>query len=142
MIMNLYYKILCGYNTEQSVQITPEELEKAYGIFLLGGRSIFSGGAVDGRYIHTIVPDWHRMMGWTPEHRLGTDDWHELRLKGLDRAARDLQHNMHVRVSHLISQGKQNLIGTNVVIPELDAPGPERREGTMKQIGEIQTRHG
>ena len=139
--MKLFYKILCGYNTEQAVPITESELEKAYGIFLLGGRSIFSGGAVDGRYIHTIVPDWHRMMGWTPEHRLGMDDWHELRLKGLDRAARDTQQQMHVRVSYLIAQGKQDLIGTNAALPELSQPNSTRREGEMKQIGEIHTRY-
>ncbi len=110
---NLYYKILCGFNSEREVPITSEELEKAYGIFLLGGRSVFSGGAVDSRYIHAIVPDWHKIMGWTQEHRLGADDYGELRDKGIDRAARGLQAKMQERVQYLISNGKQNLIGSN-----------------------------
>lgn len=118
--MKLYYKILCGYDREREVPITQEELEKAYGIFLIGGRSVFSGGAVDSRHIHAIVPDWHRIMGWTPEYRLGVDDWNELRDTGVDREARALQKSAQGRVQYLIGNGKQNLIGTGASIPELD----------------------
>lgn len=135
--MPLYYKILCGYGSERAIQITADELEKAYGIFLLGGRAIFSGGAVDGKLIHMIVPDWHRIMGWTPEHRLDAYDWDELRQKGLDYKAREVQRGMHIRVSYLVANGKQNLIGTGAKLPELESPHIERREGTVKQIGEV-----
>lgn len=137
--MKIYYKILCGYDAERSVEITEDELEKAYGIFLLGGRAIFSGGAVDGKNIQMIVPDWHKTMGWKTGYRLTPDDYAELSERGIDRRARELQRGMHVRVSHLISQGKQNLIGTGVHLPELEQKTGTRRYDGPKSIGEIKT---
>ena len=61
-------------------------------------------------------------MGWTTDYRLGVDDWNELRLKGVDRAARQLQGRAQERVQYLITQSKPELIGKNIPIPELDAP--------------------
>lgn len=110
--MTLFFKILLGYNQEREVQITAEELEKAYGIFLLGGRSIFSGGAVDGKLIHAIVPDWHRLMGWNPGYRLGPDDWEEIRSNGSDVAARGLLSGAQARVQGYITAGRPELIGS------------------------------
>lgn len=132
--MTLYYKILCGYNSEREVSITAEELEKAYGLFLLGGRSIFSGGAVDGKLIHMIVPDWHRIMGWTPEHRMGVDDWNQLRDDGVDRPARALLQTTQERVQYFIRENKPQLIGTGAEVPGLEAP-EYGRGGGMKKIG-------
>ena len=137
MGMNLYYKIVTGYDNERVVPIESDELEKAYGLFLLGGRAIFKQGAVDSKYIQEISPDWHRIMGWAQEHTLGADDFNELSDKGIDRAARKLQGRVQEKVQYLISQKKENLIGTNASVPELDKPKEEIREGGMKRIGEI-----
>jgi len=135
--MDLKFKIETGYGTERYIPIDADELEKAYGLFLLGGRAVFRGGAVDSKYIQAIVPDWHRMMGWAQDWELGPDDYNELSDKGIDRAARELQNKIQEKIQYLVSSKQENLIGQNVTIPELDRPTTERREGTTKRIGDI-----
>ncbi len=135
--MKMLYKINTGYGSERYIPIEADELEKAYGLFLLGGRAIFRNGAVDSKVIQDIVPDWHAMMGWAQDWEMGPDDYNELADKGIDRKARELQSAAQERVQYLISQDKQDLIGKNVPIPELERPKVERREGEMKRLGEI-----
>ena len=135
--MKMLYKINTGYGAERYIPIDSDELEKAYGLFILGGRAIFKNGAVDSKVMQDVVPDWHAMMGWAREHELGADDYNELADKGIDRQARSLQLKAQEKVQYLISQGKQDLIGKNISIPELDKPTIERRTGQIKKIGEI-----
>ena len=88
--MEITYKILQGFDTERTVRIRADELEKAYGIFLLGGRAIFSGGIVDGKSIQGggIVPDWCATMGWNEGHRLTEEDYAHINALGLQDRAR------------------------------------------------------
>ncbi len=135
--MGMKFKINTGYGAERHISIDETELEKAYGLFILGGRAIFKGGAVDSKVMQDIVPDYHAEMGWTREYKLGPDDYAELAEKGIDRKAQRLQNKAQERVQYLITQDKQDLIGKNVPLPELERPAVERREGGMKRIGEI-----
>ncbi len=133
----MLYKINTGYGAERYIPIDETELEKAYGLFLMGGRAIFKNGAVDSKVMQDIVPDWHAMMGWVQEHKLGPDDYNELAEKGIDRKARTLQSAAQEKVQYLIAHDQHDLIGKNAHIPELDKPQAERREGTIKSIGEM-----
>lgn len=133
----MLYKINTGYGSERYIPIEADELEKAYGLFLLGGRAIFKNGAVDSKVMQDIVPDWHAMMEWAQDWEMGSDDYNELADKGIDRQARELQSAAQERVQYLVAQGKQDLIGKNISIPELERPKVEKREGQMKRLGEV-----
>jgi hypothetical protein len=124
--MGMNYKILHGYDGERFTPITDDELEKAYGLFLLGGRGVFKEGAVDSKYIQAIIPDWHAIMGWNEEYKLTADDYAELRETGMNRKARELQSRAQERVQYLINAKQENLIGTNTKIPELDKPSTQK----------------
>lgn len=115
-----YYKILQGYEHERDIIIQENELERAYGLFMLGGRWIFSGGPVDGKNIQTIVEDFHTTMGWNKEHKLDTDDHAELSQKGLDKKMRNALSEAKDRVRYLINSKQEHLIGKNVEIKELN----------------------
>ncbi len=115
----MYYKIIYGFDKERTITIEASELEKAYGVFLLGGKAIFKEGAVDGKYIQGIQPDYHRTMGWAQEYKLGPDDYNQLSDTGIDRKARALQERTQTKVQYLIENKKESLIGKNVEISEL-----------------------
>ena len=114
-----YFKIIQGYEHERDVIIREDELERAYGLFMLGGRWIFSGGPVDGKNIQTIVEDYHTTMGWNKEYKLGTDDYEQLTQQGVDRKMKNLLSEAKERVTYLINSKQENLIGKNAEIPGL-----------------------
>ncbi len=116
-----YYKILQGYEHERDIIIREDELERAFGLFMLGGRWIFSGGPVDGKNIQTIVEDYHSTMGWNREYRLGPDDYEDLRSKGVDYEMKNALSAAQEKVSILISTGREDMIGKNAAVE-----GPEK----------------
>ena len=137
MGIKMYYKIIHGYDHERQMPIEADELEKAYGLFLIGGRAIFREGAVDSKHIQAIYPDWHRIMGWNKEYKLGAGDYEELSQKGVDVGARELQQKTQERIHYLIDSKQTQLIGKNVKLPELEHPEKEWREGTIKSMKEL-----
>lgn len=86
-------KIITGYKQDQYEVIDAEEAHKAYYLFLNPDkRGVFSNGvALRGQDIHRIVPAWNETMGWNPTHNLDSDDWNEIRDRGIDRK---LQHTL------------------------------------------------
>lgn len=83
-------KIIIGFRENQFYTIEDEEAHKAYYLFLHPEeRTVFSNGvALIGKYIQGIVPDYNASMGWSPTHELDSDDWNEIRSKGIDRDLR------------------------------------------------------
>lgn len=135
--MELKYSIVYGFNSEQQITIGADELEKAYGLFLMGGRAVFkSGDAIDAKYIRAIRPDFQSTMGWSKDHALKSDDYNELSDSGVDKKLRLTQAKVKERVEFLISHGQEKLIGKNIEIPELES-SVQTRGGQMKQIGTI-----
>lgn len=105
------FKIIFGYDAEDYLGIDETELEKAYYCFLEKKDSIFSGGAVRGSNIMAIQPDYHAAMGWNRGHKLGGDDYAELKVKGIER-----KHSLYLsetksHVQSLIQSGQTHLIG-------------------------------
>lgn len=136
--MKLYFKAFTGFGAERSVSFPAEELEKATYAFLREKRVAFKDGqSVDGKFIQQISPDWHRIMGWTADYKLGVNDFAELAQRGVDRAAREFQGKVNERVHYLIANKQENLIGTGTKIPELERPSVERREGKPRPVGEL-----
>ena len=86
-----YVKAICGYREDQEHSVPLEEAHKLYRLFQHPEeRAIFNDGlALVGSDLRKIVPDYHRTMGWNPTHQLDTDDWNDLRSKGVDTEIRD-----------------------------------------------------
>ena len=84
-------KLIVGFRRDQEHSVSMEEAHKAYYLFLHPeSRGIFSDGlAIKGSQIEEIVPDWHGAMGWNPTHTLNSDDWNEMRDKGIDGKIRN-----------------------------------------------------
>lgn len=77
-----YYKIIFGFGEADYIEITADELHKAYVCAMDNRKGVFSGGFVDntsGGYIKRIAPDWHRAMGWNKGAKLTADDYREIR---------------------------------------------------------------
>lgn len=134
----MIFKALTGFGEEREVYFEMEDLEKVQYAFLREKRALLSNGqAVDGKYIQQIYPDYQRTMGWNATHELNNDDMNEIRARGIERKMEYALTRSKERVQYLIAKGKENLIGTNVEIPELEKPSDEPRSGGMKRIGEI-----
>lgn len=91
-------KLVTGFRAEQFHTIDADEAHKAYYLFANPEeRGIFKNGvAVIGRNIQSIVPDYHATMGWNPTHVLDSNDFNELREKGVD-----------VKLRNALSEGKE-----------------------------------
>lgn len=79
------FKIITGFRDDQFYTIDESEIHKAYYLFMNPeSRTIFSDGvAIIGKNIQGIEPDYHSTMGWNKTHRLETDDFNEMREKGI-----------------------------------------------------------
>lgn len=101
-----YFKLVLGYEVDNIIQIDETELLKAYYCFLEKKDSVFSNGAVRGSRINSIVPDFHRMMGWNQGYRLRDDDYCELREKGIDMLLMNLLSEAKIKVVQAIQEGR------------------------------------
>ena len=120
---NLKIKVICGFRKDQQYTIDADEAHKAYYLFLNPEkRSVFKNGvALIGQDIRGIEPDYHATMGWNPTHVLDSDDWNELRGKGIDSA---LQRVVSAAkdAAQLLPPEKMNL-PLSSLLPELTPKG-------------------
>lgn len=79
------FKVITGFRDDQFYTIDESEIHKAYYLFMNPeARTIFSNGvALVGKNIQGIEPDYHTTMGWNKTHHLGSDDFNEMRGKGI-----------------------------------------------------------
>jgi hypothetical protein len=89
---NLKVKLITGFREDQHYTIDADEAHKAYYLFLhTEERGVFSNGvAIIGKNIQSIEPDYNATMGWHSTHELDSDDFAEIRSKGIDRKLRDV----------------------------------------------------
>lgn len=108
--MKKYFKIVYGYNDNQSTTVGLEEVPKAYHLFIKGeGRAIFDNGvALQGKDIMRIEPDWHATMGWNKTHKMDDDDWNEV--KPLQNRFTELLSEAKSLAYESIEQNNPNLI--------------------------------
>lgn len=114
-----YFKVKYGYSTADQVSITENEIEKAIYAQIKGVPVQFGDAYINGRNIISITPHWHKHTGWYDYYEPTTgDDW-----KQIERDCPSYEGVVEYyknRVSHLLETGKQNLIGKNVPIPEIE----------------------
>lgn len=79
------FKVIVGFRDDQFYTIDESEIHKAYYLFMMPeARTIFSDGvALIGKNICGIEPDYHSTMGWNRTHKLESDDFNEMRNKGV-----------------------------------------------------------
>lgn len=89
---NLKIKVITGFRQDQYYTINYDEAHKAYYLFLHPEeRGVFDNGvALIGKNIQGIEPDYNATMGWNETHELNSDDWNEIRGKGIDTSLRDI----------------------------------------------------
>lgn len=83
-------KIITGFRDDQYYLIEDEEAHKAYFLFSNPeARTVFNNGvALIGKNIQGIEPAWNETMGYNPTHKLGDDDWNEIRKRGVEKSMR------------------------------------------------------
>lgn len=90
--MNYKIKLTTGFREDQYYTIDIQEAHKAYYLFNHPDeRGTFKNGvAIRGMDIRSIEPNWNAIMGYNPTYKLESEDWNEIRGKGIDTKVRDL----------------------------------------------------
>lgn len=129
------YHVKYGPWSTDYIIVDGDELEMLF--YAKGRGSFFSGryGGVDTKKIEAVRPDYKETYGTMPEYELVGEDMDEIRqVHGNMQARLGMAQD---RVRYLTETKQEHLIGKNVPLPELDKPKTERREGTIKRIGDI-----
>lgn len=134
-------KVITNYRREEGHSISADEAHKAYYLFLHPEqRGIFNSGvALIGSQIQEIIPDWHGTMGWNQTHRITSDDWNEIHKSGIG----SVLNKLCAAAKEIAAIGSPEDMGKPLTAlieqkyPQLAPKTVERREGAMKQIGEV-----
>ena len=117
--MKRYFKVKYGYAVSDQVSIPEEEIEKALYAQIKGVPVQFGGAYINGRNIISITPHWHKHTGWYDFYEPTTgEDW-----KQIERDCPSYEGVVEYyknRVSFLLQSGKQDQIGKNIPIPEIE----------------------
>jgi len=120
--MKKYFKIRIGYGEgdDRFIPIDETELESALNCFITNSKGIFKNGVCRGQDIISITEDWNKAMGWNADHVLDSDDWNEIKSKGVFQQYIGIIGNTKEKIEYLISTNQQHLIGKNadIKLPE------------------------
>jgi hypothetical protein len=109
--MNIkYFKVMRGFNQDDYIPITESELKKAIYAHITGTNVAFEMGSITGTHISAVVPDFHRTLGWNPSHKLDSDDWNDIRGRGLENTMRNLIAEAKQTVQDVIASGDKRLL--------------------------------
>lgn len=122
LIKEKWYRVKYGFSALDQVSIQDSELEQALAAQKLGLVVRLAGQQINGKYIISIVPHWHKYTGWFNTYEPSTgDDFLQIERdcpKDLDETLRLKRE----RVDFLITNHQERLIGKNVEIPGLGTP--------------------
>jgi hypothetical protein len=146
--MEYHFKVKIGYGPTDFIKIhTLGDLEKAQYAFVKNAKVLFdTGEACRGQDIISIKEDWHSEMGWNDvfrdedgkarEYTLSNDDWDEIRSKGAERKYKGIMSSVKDRVTFLLENNQDKLIGKGTSANFLKAPSDSLRSG-MTAIGDV-----
>ena len=106
----MFFKVIHGFDNQDFIRIDETELEKAMYAHLTGKVAILGGSTIRGSNIISIKPD----MGFLPGYEMQPEDFIELKAK--EREFRRFSDHIGKKVSYLIAEKKENLIGTGFEI--------------------------
>jgi hypothetical protein len=130
-----YFKVIKGFRTDEFIPIDETELDKAIYAHLTGKVVSFNNGSINGDAINSVMPDWHRAMGWNYGHIMQTDDWDEIRSKGIENKYAGAIGESKEKVQYLIETNQLHLLGKPVEGFEPKKIDGDR--GDMKSIGDV-----
>jgi hypothetical protein len=114
-----YFKVKYGYSTSDQVSITTEDLEKAIYAQIKGVPIQLGTAYINGRNIISITPHYHKHTGWYDYYEPQSgEDWEQIKRDCPDYTG--IVEHYKERVSYLLQNGKENLIGKNTEIPGLE----------------------
>lgn len=128
------WKIYKDFNNHFTID--EDELEKAIFSFITGKPVLFKSGAAI-RHIESIMPDYHATMGWNEGHKLGADDFAEIRSRGVENKLSKKYEEITNKVQYLIENKQEYLIGKNTKIPELLGKPDEKYSELSRDIARI-----
>lgn len=74
-----FFKLYFGYGADDYYPITHEELPKSIYAFLnKESNLVVNSGALRGKMILRIAPDWNAELGINPTHRMEADDYNRI----------------------------------------------------------------
>ena len=121
-----WFRINYGFNSLDKISIIANEecrcdLEKALYAQKFGEVVQIGNRQINGKYIISIQPDYHKYTGWYESYNppMDGDDLQQIERdcpSDLDEIVRQKRE----KVDWLISKRQQNLIGKNITIPELE----------------------
>ena len=77
-----YFKLFYGYGADEYYQITHEELPKSIYAFLNKESSlVVNSGALRGKMILRIAPDWNAELGLNPSYKMESEDYNRISSK-------------------------------------------------------------
>lgn len=113
-----YFKIKYGYSTSDQVSINIEDLEKAIYAQIKGVPVHLGNSFINGRNIISITPHYHKHTGWYDYYEPQSgEDWEQIK-RDCPNYNGVIEHYKE-RVAYLLHNGKENMIGKNIEIPEL-----------------------
>lgn len=73
-----YFKLQTGFNPEDFISITENELEKAIYAQITGAVAIFNNGTVRGNNILSLKEDIYKAMDWNYGYKILPEEWTEI----------------------------------------------------------------
>ena len=109
-MLKKYYKLVFGFNEEDYLSITSDELHKAQVIAIEGGKAIFEEGFFNnrGNDVMRIVPDWHRVRGWNKGYKMSELDHEDV--KELIEPYRKTLANSKLLAEFIIRENRRDLL--------------------------------
>ena len=125
-----YFKVYQDF--KKFVPIDETEIEKALYAFQESTGAVFKDGAVSR--VESVIPDLNKSLGWYSDYVPNQDDNADI-----DRARKEYAGFIGMikdKIQYLIANGKEDLIGKNVEIPELSAPKDNPISGEIKSLSD------
>lgn len=113
-----WWKVRYGFNASDCVVIQESEIEKAIYAQIKKAPIQLGDKYINGSNIIVIEPNYHKYTGWFDSYEpKEADDFLQIKRDCPDFTGR-LEHYKN-RVQYLLQNGKQDLIGKNVELPEI-----------------------
>jgi len=133
--MKKSFKVVYGFNRDQYIEITKQDLPKAYYGFLTDGKIVFSDGyAMKGRDIMRIEPNWNEVMGWHKDYVPKDEDFSNIG-EQRKKVAFDLMIQAK-EIAREVSENKNiSLLSQPFNLKEIQSSPQAKQLAGMKKIG-------
>ncbi len=115
-----WFKVKYGFGAMNQISIQADELEKALYAQKFGEVVQLGDRQINGKYIISIEPHWHKYTGWVDSYEpKDADDWAQIERD----CPKDLEQVIRLkreRVDYLVGNNLRNQIGKNIFISEID----------------------